>query len=52
MQKNSIGVRALTLSFRRDMCAANDSGGNRRAGIANGKLNYDLVSLGLTYRFR
>ena len=45
-------ARARTLSFRRGMCAANDSGGNRRAGIANGKLNYDLVSLGLISRFR
>ena len=42
-------ARARTLSFRRGMCAANDSGGNHRAGIASGKLNYDLISLGVTY---
>ena len=51
MQK-ILSARAQTLSFRRGMCAATEIGGNHRAGIANGKLNYDLVSLGLTYRFR
>ena len=45
-------ARAQTLSFRRGRCAAKDIVGNHRAGIANGKLNYDRVSLGLTYRFR